>query len=190
MPLFLMMVVAAILTGEGAMMLKDIGTILFSDLTTLIGLGISGWILYFFWKRIPRKLDEMGRKLNHRSDRIRRMEKHLRKAGVDCETPEELDEAKLRNKVIADMNVAWIRRTVQVIIIWQAIVCVLALLGSGNVLDLLLNMAALVVTLYFSKVANEETRLLEVTMMDQEKRIRGMEVKFQRNSIDINDTVE
>jgi hypothetical protein len=118
------------------------------------------------------------------------MEKCLRKAGVDCEVPEELNEQQIRRKALADINVAWIRRTVRTVILWQVACCILSLIGSGTLLTLILNVVALVFTVYFSKVADEETRMLDMTVCGQEQRIRSLEIKFKSNNIDVNEIVK
>ena len=193
--------IPSILTLEhsGGMILKDFFVELFSDFSYLLALGMQGSLIYFIWRQLPDKLEAMNRKLIHRYDRIRRMEKRLQKAEVDWETMENVSEFQLRRKAAAE--VAWIRHAVWMTLLGVGITCVLMLIRAGVTgtvsgalegflaIDALYGFVLLYV-MHHSQHFIDETNLLEVTVFEQEKRIRSLEIKFHTNNIDLNEIIQ
>ncbi|MBQ9082315.1 MAG: hypothetical protein IJY28_02315 [Clostridia bacterium] len=197
LPALLWSVAGALLTGNGGDLFRILFGELVGDISDVIALGFKCYIIYLFWKRIPQQLDAAGRRMTNRYDRIRRMEKRLQRADVDCGAPENVEPFALYGRARAD--VAWIRRAVWLFILWYGLSCVMsaggALLqwiagdGAAGAFDLGIGALDLMLFAWITTTLFDEVRLLETTVWEQLQRIRALEIKFNHNRIDMDEII-
>ncbi len=197
LPFLLFSMMGGLLTGNGSEMFGTLFGELFADISNLLSLGFSCYVIYLFWKRIPQQLDAAGRRMTNRYDRIRRMEKRLQREEVDCDAPENVEPFALYGRAQAD--VAWIRRAVWVFVLWYGLSCAMSVggvllqwvIGGTAVGALYLGVSVLDLMLFawITTTLFDEVRLLESTVWAQLQRIRALEVKFNHNDIDMDEII-